>query len=103
MKKFSIGDVSRILKVKRYVIRYWEDSIPFIAPKKNNSGRREYTDREIQILFRVKHLLYDNKYTIEGARKRIWLELRPSNLDLKSKVAEIKSDMLNIWAMIKKD
>ena len=103
MKKLTIGEVSRILKVKRHVIRYWEEEIPFIAPRKSNSGRRVYTDREVQILFRVKHLLYENKYTIEGARKRIWEELSSTNLDLKSRIAEIRSDILDIWAKIKKD
>lgn len=100
MKQYMIGEVSRFLKVKTHVIRYWEDEIPFIAPRKNNVGRRVYTKQNLQILFRVKHLLYENKYTIEGARKRLWAELNSRNLDMKSRIAEIRSDLLNIWSRV---
>lgn len=99
-KKYTIGEVSKILDVKPYVIRYWEDEIPFIAPRKNISGRRVYAERDVQILLRLKHLLYDSKYTIEGAQKRIWTELSSSKADAKSKIAELRSDLLDIWSKI---
>jgi DNA-binding transcriptional MerR regulator len=99
-EKYSIGDVSRLIGVKPYVIRYWEDEIPFIAPRKGVSGRREYSERDVQALIRVKHLLYEQKYTIEGARQRIWSELQAPQADMKARIAEIRSDLLAVWAKV---
>ena len=90
------------MKIKPHVIRYWEDKIPFIAPRKTNSGRRSYTERDLQILVRVRHLLYENRYTIEGARRKIWAELNTPNPDLKSRIAAVRSDLLSIWSRIKR-
>ena len=73
-QRYTIGEVSKLLGVKQHVIRYWEEEVPFLAPKKSKSGRRVYTDRELQLLLRLKHLLYEKRYTIEGARERIWKE-----------------------------
>jgi DNA-binding transcriptional MerR regulator len=99
-EKYSIGDVSRLIGVKPYIIRYWEDEIPFIAPRKSVTGRREYSERDIQALIRVKHLLYQQKYTLEGARQRIWSELQSPQAGMKARIAEIRSDLLAVWAKV---
>ncbi|MBA7574907.1 hypothetical protein ES708_16723 [subsurface metagenome] len=101
MRKYTISEVSSLIAVKSHVIRYWEEEIPFLSPRKNLAGRRVYTDREVQLLLRLKHLLYDQKYTIEGAKKRIWQELNSSDLNYKSKIAEIRSDLINIWFKVR--
>lgn len=98
--KYSIGDVARLIGVKPYVIRYWEDEIPFIAPRKGVSGRREYSQRDIQALLRVKHLLHEQKYTIEGARRRIWAELQSPGAGMKARIAEIRGDLLSAYARL---
>jgi DNA-binding transcriptional MerR regulator len=101
-KQYAIGEVARLLDVKAHVIRYWEEEIPFIAPKKSKSGRRIYTDRELQLLLRLKHLLYEKRYTIEGAREKIWKETESSQADLSARIAAVRSDLLSAWEKLKK-
>ena len=92
--KYSIGEVSRLLEVKPHVIRYWETEIPFVAPQKSHSGRRVYSERDLQVLLRLKHLLHDQRYTIDGARQRLWAELQPEHADLKARIAAVRSELL---------
>ena len=68
---FSIGEVSTLTDLKPHVLRYWESQFRFLNPAKNRSGNRVYQRREIELIMLVKHLLYTEKYTIEGARQRI--------------------------------
>jgi len=99
--RYTIGEVSELLGVKPHVIRYWEEEVPFIAPKKSKSGRRVYTDRELQLLLRLKHLLYEKRYTIDGARERIWKETGSSRADLTARIAAVRSDLLSVWEKLK--
>ncbi|HEY2825583.1 MAG TPA: MerR family transcriptional regulator [Gemmatimonadales bacterium] len=68
---FSIGDVCQLTDLKPHVLRYWESQFRFLNPVKNRSGNRVYQRREIELIMLVKHLLYTEKFTIEGARQRI--------------------------------
>lgn len=68
---YSIGEVCELVDVKPHVLRYWETQFPSLNPSKNRSGNRVYRRKEIKLILLVKHLLYKEKYTIEGARKRI--------------------------------
>ena len=68
---FSIGEVCALTDLKPHVLRYWESQFRFLNPAKNRSGNRVYQRREIELIMLVKHLLYTEKYTIEGARQRI--------------------------------
>jgi DNA-binding transcriptional MerR regulator len=68
---FSIGDVCELTELKPHVLRYWESQFRFLHPAKNRSGNRAYQRREIELILLVKHLLYSEKYTIEGARQKI--------------------------------
>ncbi len=68
---FAIGDVCQLTDLKPHVLRYWESQFRFLNPAKNRAGNRVYQRREIELILLVKHLLYDEKYTIEGARRRI--------------------------------
>ena len=72
---FRIGDVAEILGVKPYVIRFWESEFPFVAPDKAASGQRVYRRSQIEALVLVKHLLHVERYSIEGAKKKL-TELR---------------------------
>ena len=74
---FRIGDVAKILDLKTYVIRFWEGDFPFVAPEKGPNGQRVYRRSQIESLILVKHLLHVERYSIEGAKKRI-TELRKS-------------------------
>lgn len=68
---FSIGEVCSLTDLKPHVLRYWESQFRFLNPAKNRSGNRVYQRREIELILLVKHLLYTDKYTIEGARQCI--------------------------------
>jgi len=68
---FSIGEVCALTDLKPHVLRYWESQFRFLSPAKNRSGNRVYKSREVELIMLVKHLLYTEKYTIEGARQRI--------------------------------
>ncbi|MGH7590291.1 MAG: MerR family transcriptional regulator [Gemmatimonadales bacterium] len=68
---FSIGEVCQLTDLKPHVLRYWESQFRFLNPAKNRSGNRVYKSREVELIMLVKHLLYTEKYTIEGARQRI--------------------------------
>jgi DNA-binding transcriptional MerR regulator len=68
---FSIGEVCNLTDLKPHVLRYWESQFRFLSPAKNRSGNRVYKAREVELIMLVKHLLYSEKYTIDGARQRI--------------------------------
>ena len=68
---FSIGEACELLDLKPHVLRYWETQFPGLNPSKNRSGNRVYQRREIKLLLLVKHLLYEERFTIEGARQRM--------------------------------
>jgi len=68
---FRIGEVSEMLGVEPYVLRYWESEFPGLAPKKSSSGQRMFRRKDVDLLFNIKHLLYEKKFTIEGARKAL--------------------------------
>jgi DNA-binding transcriptional MerR regulator len=68
---FSIGEVCELTGLKPHVLRYWESQFRFLNPAKNRSGNRVYQRREVELILLVKHLLYTEKYTIEGARQKV--------------------------------
>jgi len=68
---YKIGEVSRIVGVEPYVLRYWETEFPFLKPRKNKSGQRVYIKKDVEFLLYIKRLLYQERYTIEGVRKRL--------------------------------
>ena len=84
---FSIGDVCQLTDLKPHVLRYWESQFRFLNPAKNRSGNRVYQRREIELIMLVKHLLYTEKYTIEGARRRIEHYRRTGLLKSEARVA----------------
>jgi DNA-binding transcriptional MerR regulator len=68
---YSIGEVCALTDLKPHVLRYWESQFRFLSPAKNRSGNRVYKAREVELIMLVKHLLYTEKFTIEGARQRM--------------------------------
>ena len=68
---FSIGEVCALTDLKPHVLRYWESQFRFLSPAKNRSGNRVYQRREVELILLVKHLLYTEKYTIDGARQKV--------------------------------
>src|SRR5882672_6422256 len=72
---YKIGEVCKIAEVQPYVLRYWETEFPPLAPNKSGGGQRLYTKREIDIILRIKQLLYSEGFTIAGAKKKLEGEL----------------------------
>ena len=68
---FAIGEVCALTDLKPHVLRYWESQFRFLSPAKNRSGNRVYARREVELVLLVKHLLYTEKYTIDGARQKV--------------------------------
>lgn len=68
---FRIGEVSQLVGVEAYVLRYWESEFPGLSPRKSSSGQRMFRRKDVELLLRIKHLLYGQKFTIEGARKAL--------------------------------
>ena len=72
---FKIGEVCEITDTQPYVLRYWESEFPALAPAKNSSGQRIYRRKDIETVLRIKQLLYDEGFTIAGAKKRLESEM----------------------------
>jgi DNA-binding transcriptional MerR regulator len=73
---FKIGEVCELAGVQAHVLRYWESEFPMLAPQKNRAGQRVYRKRDVEMALRIKDLLYEDQYTIAGAKKRLAHELR---------------------------
>jgi DNA-binding transcriptional MerR regulator len=84
---FSIGEVCQLTDLKPHVLRYWESQFRFLNPAKNRSGNRVYQRREVELIQLVKHLLYTEKYTIEGARQKVDAHRKGGTLKNEARVA----------------
>ena len=80
---FKIGEVCELAGVQAHVLRYWESEFPMLAPQKNRAGQRVYRKRDVEMALRIKELLYEDQYTIAGAKKRLTNELRGGGGKLK--------------------
>ena len=101
MASYSIGDAERLLRVKVHVIRYWEKEIPLIQPDKDVYGRRMYRDRDLQIFFRLKYLLYERRFTLEGAKAQLYRELTGEYQNLRGSISALRSELLALFFFVK--
>ena len=106
---FKIGEVSRILGVKPYVLRFWETEFR-ITPAKNRSQHRVYKRQEVETLLEIKRLLYEERFTIEGARVKLKEQVKDRQKQLKLDLAEnpyratlrqVRKDLARIKAILK--
>ena len=79
---YKIGEACKVLDIQPYVLRYWETEFPILSPGKSKSGQRVYTEKDLSITRRIKTLLYEEGYTIAGAKKRLEAELEANDGDL---------------------
>ncbi len=103
---FRIGEVSKILGVAPYVIRYWESEFKSVRPLRAKSDQRLYRRKDVEELLSIKSLLYDEKFTISGAKKRL-AELRDKDADAapepeQGRLAAIKKGLLDIKGLLMK-
>ncbi len=85
---FKIGEVSELLGVEPYVLRYWESEFPCLSPKKSGTGHRLYRLKDVELLLRIKHLLYEKRFTIEGARQSLHIEAKAPKPKLAKRVQQ---------------
>jgi len=93
MAAHQIGEVERLLGVKSHTLRYWEKEIPLLQPRKDVFGRRVYSGRDVTLLLRLKHLLYERHFTIEGARGQLLLELSGTGQDRRAVLDSVPSEL----------
>jgi DNA-binding transcriptional MerR regulator len=108
---FRIGEVSGLLGVEPYVLRYWETEFPSLAPKKSGTGHRLYRRKDVELLLRIKHLLYEKRFTIEGARQSLHGENAKSrglrerrkqpSLFSQDPLVEVRRELAEILEMLK--
>ncbi|GHU78849.1 MerR family transcriptional regulator [Spirochaetia bacterium] len=100
MAFYGIRDVERLLKVKVHVLRYWEQEIPLIQPKKDVTGKLHYSNRDLQIFLRLKYLLYNRHFTVEGAREELFREAAGEQQDLRAQIAALRSELVDLCFLI---
>lgn len=100
---YSIGQVEEITGVKAHILRYWEEIIPGFAPQKDIGGRRIYSQRELELVMRLKFLIYEKKFTIEGARDQLIAEVDSvnDNAELVHQIGELRKDLTDLYFSIK--
>jgi DNA-binding transcriptional MerR regulator len=102
---YKIGEVCKMADVQPYVLRYWETEFPPLAPNKSGGGQRLYSQREIDIILRIKQLLYTEGFTIAGAKKKLEAELAqpggPSQKDLNKALLKVRKELAAILQMLK--
>lgn len=91
---FPIRDVCKFLGVQPHVVRYWEQEVPLLTPRKSRTGHRVYTWADLEILFRIRHLLYDKGYTLAGVRNRIWEEATGECQNARARVMAVRTELL---------
>jgi DNA-binding transcriptional MerR regulator len=110
---FKIGEVSELLGVEPYVLRYWETEFAVLSPKKSGTGHRLYRRKDVELLLRIKHLLYEKRFTIEGARQTLQAESRAPkpravakgvqpDLFSEALLPEIRRELSDIVTLLKK-
>lgn len=99
---YKIGEVCRMADVQPYVLRYWETEFPPLAPNKSGGGQRLYTRREIDIILRIKQLLYSEGFTIAGAKKKLETEMAEpaASAGPKMNLADVKKELRAILELL---
>jgi DNA-binding transcriptional MerR regulator len=96
---FRIGEVSRITGLEPYVLRYWESEFPQIRPRRADSNQRTYRKKDLEIIMEIKRLLYNERLTIEGARKKLKQKMT-KGVGEHEILAELKSELQDILRVL---
>ena len=108
-KLYKIGEVCKLADVQPYVLRYWETEFPQLAPNKSGGGQRLYTRNEIDVILRIKQLLYSEGFTIAGAKKKLETEdvapappaaTAPPSKDVTRALLEVKKELRGILDLL---
>ena len=102
---FSIGQVERMIGVKAHILRYWAEQIPLIRPQKDSLGRRFYSARDVSLLYRLKYLIYERRFTALGAGEQLLRELSSKEASSRKAIAiqEVRRDLMDIYCIVSKN
>ena len=98
---FRIGEVSKIVGLPTYVLRFWETEFPRIRPKRTSSGQRLYTRADIELVLKIKNLLYEKKFTIQGARMHLSARTGKKEIPTKQMLEELHAELKSIRDLLK--
>lgn len=96
---YKIGEVAEVAQVRTSVLRFWESEFSFLKPEKSTAGQRLYSKREVDLILQVRHLLYDEKFTIEGVKKKISSKgklINPGDFSSDCKVGVMSSFLIEL-------
>lgn len=96
MRRYSIGEVCELLGTKTHILRYWEQEVPWIRPRKDEFGRRSYYESDVQRLYRLKYLIAEKGMTLQGAGQKLLDDTSPESADRLAQVRELRSQLLSI-------
>ncbi len=98
MQRYYIRDVCRILKIKKHIIRYWEQEIPFLVPRKDLSRNRVYTLHDLNLFYRLKYLMYSKKLSLHDASAKLWSEITTDDQNARVIIQEVRSKLLILYS-----
>lgn len=99
--KLSIGEVEKLTGIKQHILRYWEDNIPLLSPEKDENGRRVYMQRDLDFVFRLKYLINERKFTVEGASQELLNEIQnEKTTEVTAYISKMRNELLQIYAII---
>ena len=93
---FRIGEISRLVGVEPYVLRYWENEFPQIKPSRADSNQRTYQRKDVELILEIKSLLYNERMTIEGAKKRLKKKQKDGTMKKEEVLLEVKEGLKEI-------
>lgn len=101
---YTIGEIEDLTGVKAHVLRYWEEVIPGFSPQKDLGGRRVYSQHDIQLIFRIKYLITEKRFTAEGAGRQILEESQTvqNNSAIIQEIQEARKELLETYIKLKK-
>lgn len=104
MNSLSISEIEILTGVKAHVLRYWEEHVPLFSPKKDLSGRRFYTQNDLELIFRLKFLINEKKFTVEGAGKELLNEAQNSQKDFSTLqlIKETRKQLSDAFLLLQK-
>ena len=103
MATFSISEVEELTGVKQHILRYWEEAIPGFSVQKNLGGHREYTQNDLEMVMRLKHLILEKRFTTEGARKQLMedAKAKSDNIELVQEIHDARSELTDLYLFVK--
>jgi DNA-binding transcriptional MerR regulator len=98
---YQIGTVCELLDVKPHVLRYWEQELPILSPRKDQAGRRVYSRQELDLLLRIKYLLHKKKFTLAGVREKLWEELYSEEKNTRAHITAVRNELLLLQGRVR--